>query len=136
MINPSHASFQCPCGTTLDIYGDHFFHCQSAPGHKTAPHNRMRDTLLYIFPHFGPLTGWMRHDYDVACKPAQLLPLYPGNQPADVGITLQPQASPSHSTPHVHLATDVTITPAPALPAPDAPVKNPPSESVIFQLSW
>jgi hypothetical protein len=122
IINPTPASLQCPCGTTPDIYGDHFFHCKSAPGHKTALHNRMRDTLLYIFRTLGPLTGWTNHEYDVACEPTQLLPLYPGNRPADVGVTLQPQASPAHAQPHTYLAIDVTITAAPKLPLPDTPV--------------
>jgi hypothetical protein len=45
-----------------------------------------------------------------------------GSRPADVGITLQPQASPAHATAHSYLAVDVTVTPAPALPRPDAPV--------------
>jgi hypothetical protein len=122
IINPIPNSLQCPCGAAPDIYGDHFFHCRSAPGHKTALHNKMRDTLLYIFRSLGPLTGWTQHEYDVACEPTQLLPLYPGNRPADVGITLQPQASPAHSQPHTYLAIDVTITPAPPLPPPDTPV--------------
>jgi hypothetical protein len=122
IIDPIPGSLQCPCGATPDIYGDHFFHCKSAPGHKTALHNKMRDTLLYIFRTLGPLTGWTNHEYDVSCEPTQLLPLYPGNRPADVGIALQPQASPAHTLPHTYLAIDVTITPAPILPPSDTPV--------------
>jgi hypothetical protein len=54
----------------------------------------------------------------------------PGSRPADVGITLQPQASPAHGNLHSCLAVDVTITPAPELPRPDAPANphNPHAE--------
>jgi hypothetical protein len=79
------------------------------------------DTILHIFRTLGPLTGWTNHNYDVAQEPTQLLPLYPGHRPADVGITLQPQASPSHQLPHTYLAIDVTITPTPKFPRHDAP---------------
>jgi hypothetical protein len=112
---------QCPCGAVPDEYGDHFFHCKSAPGHEATLHNHMRDTILHIFRTLGPLTGWTNHNYDVAQEPTQLLPLYPGHRPADVGITLQPQASPSHQLPHTYLAIDVTITPTPRFPRHDAP---------------
>jgi hypothetical protein len=88
----------------------------SAPGHKTTLHNKMRDTLLCMFRTLGPLTGWTNHDHDAACEPTQLLSLCPGHCPADVGITLQPQASPAHTQPHTCPAIDVTITPPPDLP--------------------
>jgi hypothetical protein len=46
------------------------------------------------------------------------------------GITLQPQASPAHATPHSHLAVNVIITPAPESPRLDAPTNpcNPHAE--------
>jgi hypothetical protein len=116
ITNPAKASLQCPCGKAPDIFGDHYFHCKSAPGHKTVLHDKMRDTLLFIFRSPGPLTRWTAHEYDVACEPTQLLNMHPGSMPADVGITLQPQASPAHTTSHSCLAIDVTITPAPELP--------------------
>jgi hypothetical protein len=122
ILNPIPLSLQCPCGKTPDVYGDHFFHCKSAPGHKTTLHNKMRDTLLYIFRSLGPLTGWTSHEHDVACEPTQLLNMYPSHRPADVGISLQPQASPAHTQPHTYLAIDVTITPAPELPPTNSPV--------------
>jgi hypothetical protein len=122
ILDPSHLNLQCPCGATPDVYGDHFFHCRSPVGHKTSLHNSMRDAVLYIFRTLGPLSGWTVHDYDVACEPTQLLPNYPGHRPADVGITLQPQASPAHAAPHTYMAIDVTITPPPTLPLPDTPV--------------
>jgi hypothetical protein len=82
----------------------------------------MRDTLLYIFRTLGPLAGWTLHEYDLQCEPTQILPKYPNHRPADVGIFLQPQASPAHTTPHKYLAIDVTMTPAPKLPLPDTHV--------------
>ena len=81
----------------------------------------MRDTILYIFRTLGPLAGWTIHDYDVACEPTHLLPLYPAMRPAVVGITLQPQATPAHQNPHTYLAIDVTITAPPTLPNPALP---------------
>jgi hypothetical protein len=41
ITNPAHASLQCPCGKAPDVFGDHFFHCKSAPGHKTVLHDKM-----------------------------------------------------------------------------------------------
>jgi hypothetical protein len=121
VINPTPASLECQCGATPDEYGDHFFSCKSSAGHKGNLHNKMRDTVLHIFRSLGPLTGWTSHEYDVSCEPTMLLPLYPGNRPADVGITLQPQASPAHSRPHTYLALDITITPPPTMPRTDIP---------------
>jgi hypothetical protein len=83
----------------------------------------MRDTLLHIFRTLGPLAGWTNHNYDVAQEPTQLLPLYPGHRPADVGIILQSQALPSHQPPHTYpVLIDVTITPTPKFPCHDAPL--------------
>jgi hypothetical protein len=95
--------------------------------HTFPPHTQvllpLALTLALTLTTLGPLTGWTNHEYDVACKQTQLMPLYPGNRPSDVGVTLQPQASPAHAQPHTYLATiDVTITAAPKLPLPDTPV--------------
>jgi hypothetical protein len=50
----------------------------------------------------------------------QLLPLYPRHCPTDIGIIVQPQASPSHQPPHPYLVIDVTITAMPKSPCHDA----------------
>jgi hypothetical protein len=117
ITDPAQALLECPCGKAPDVFRDHFFHCKSAPGHKTAPRDKMRDTLLFMFRSLGPLTEWTGHECDVACEQAKLLNMHPGNGPADVGIALQPQPSPAHETPHsCLLAVDFAITPAPKLP--------------------
>jgi len=112
-INPSPVP--CPCGNSIDIYGDHVFAC---PKHsKSALHNRIRDAFFYVLRHLAPYANMVTADVDVACEPTSLLPTFPTIRPADVALRLVPGTFPFSVS---HLLLDFTSTPMPSSTPPAA----------------
>jgi hypothetical protein len=102
------APLRCPCGGTIDIYGDHLF--SSPRSSKTNLHNRVRDSWYLMLSHIAPLAQLASTSADIACEPSGLVPQFRSIRPADVAIRLFPGALPK---PVSHLLLDFTIIPAP-----------------------
>jgi hypothetical protein len=93
---------QCPCGQTIDLYGDHFYRCTKL--HKTRLHHRLRDTVALITSHLAPTAGLTNSASEVILEPTGTLPQFPSLRPADVCIHLSPSCGLNTS----HLFVDVT----------------------------
>ena len=115
----------CPCGATVDIYGDHFFQCRKCS--KTALHDKIRDALYSVFTNLANLTGMVYSKTDVHHEPKGLIAHLSGRRPADVGLRLHPHHHSQRSTSrHAYAAVDVTITGTP----PTAPDSDQPTQSL------
>ena len=109
-LPPELLNKQCRhCQTTLDPFGDHLFQCRNIS--KTALHNQARDTLYTICTSLAPLAGLVHTTHGISRETPSLLPQHIRKRPADVALTIRPQAL-FHPPPHPvsTVAIDVTIT--------------------------
>ena len=83
-IIPKGITLTCTCGSPLDIYGDHLFHCKKHS--KTSMHNHMRDSIHYITSALGPLAAFMPSSSCCNKEETDLLPSFPSLRPADISI--------------------------------------------------
>ena len=83
-IIPTDITLQCTCGKTIDIYGDHFFHCKKHS--KTSMHNHMRDCIHFITSALGPLANFTPSSSCYKKEESDLLPSFPSLRPADISI--------------------------------------------------
>ena len=109
----------CPCGTSVDPFGDHLFQCRRIC--KIAVHNAIRDGFATALVPLLSSAGYILPSSKFEIEPQLFLPSDPHARPFDLAFHPDPSSPPqiTHACPFTTIGIDITIGSTPSHPTFD-----------------